>query len=331
MESFAVLLRRNAHQALERAAHGFSAAEAAFFGDEFDRLGRLFEPAPRGFDADLRHETRWSHADLLGEDTREIAWTHPDLRGHSLDGQRFAQVVQQPDLQIAHGSAVGSLQRERGAELRLAARTAKKDDEGARHEQRQFRPQVFFDQRQRQIDAGGHSGRGVDVPVANEDRIGIESDGGKTFGHLPTKVPVRRRATTVEQAGGGKRERPATDRSDPPRRIRHFPEPGQEACDPFDMYPAVTARDKQRVEGATDAAKIGLRRNIHPAIAINQSIRFGRDQFDLVGRLLRIEVVLTELVCFGEDRQRPGNVQNLGARKGDDADPACAGLTRAFV
>ena len=75
------------HQALERAAHGFGAAEAAFFGDEFDRLGRLFEPAPRGFDADLRHETRGRHADLLGEDPREIARTHPGLRGHSLDGQ----------------------------------------------------------------------------------------------------------------------------------------------------------------------------------------------------------------------------------------------------
>jgi hypothetical protein len=235
METFAVLLRRNMHQALERAAHGFGGAEAAFFGDEFDRLGRFFEPAPCGFDADLRHETRGRYAGLLGEDPREIARTHPDLRGHSLDGQRFAQVVQQPDLQIAHGRAVGSLQRERGAESRLAARTAKKDDQGARHEQRQLRPPIFFDQRQRQIDACSHSGRGVDVPVANVDRVGIESDCGKTFGHLPAKMPVRRRATTVEQAGGGKRERSATDRSDPPRRIRRFPEPGQEARDLFDM------------------------------------------------------------------------------------------------
>jgi hypothetical protein len=127
------------HQALERAAHGFGVAEAAFFGDEFDRLGRFFEPAPRGFDADLRHETRGCHADLLGEDTRETA------------------------------------------------------------------------------------------------------------------------------------------------------------------------------------------------VAINQPIRFGRDQFNLVGSLLRVEIVLTELVCFGEDRQRPGNVQDLGARKGDDADPARVGFSRAFV
>jgi hypothetical protein len=33
METFAVLLRRNTHQALEHDAHGFGAAEAAFFGD----------------------------------------------------------------------------------------------------------------------------------------------------------------------------------------------------------------------------------------------------------------------------------------------------------
>ena len=109
MEAFAILLRRNAHLALECAAHGFSAAESAFFGDEFDGLGRLFESAPGGFHAYLRHETRGRHADLLSEDAREIARTHPGLRGHSLYGQRFAQVVQQPDLQIAHRRAVGGL------------------------------------------------------------------------------------------------------------------------------------------------------------------------------------------------------------------------------
>ncbi|MGH9767105.1 MAG: hypothetical protein ACREAB_06680 [Blastocatellia bacterium] len=61
------------------------------------------------------------------------------------------------------------------------------------------------------------------------------------------------------------------------------------------------------------------------------ALLFGRDQFDLVGRLLCIEVFLAELVCFGEDRQRPGDVQNLGARKGDDADPARVGPAQAFV
>jgi hypothetical protein len=156
-------------------------------------------------------------------------------------------------------------------------------------------------------------------------------DGGKTFGHLPAKMPVRRRAAPIEQTCGGERERAAANRSDPPGRIRCFPQPGQEARDIFDLQTAVTARDKQRVEFATDAAKIGLRRNIHSTVAINQSIRFGRDQFDLVGGLLCIEVLTTELVCFSEDRKRPGNVQNLGARKGDNADPASGALAQAHV
>lgn len=99
---------------------------------------------------------------------------------------------------------------------------------------------------------------------------------------------MRRRAPPVEQSGGGQRERAAANRSDPPRRIRCFTQPGQEAGDLFDMHPAVTARDKQRVEFATRAPKIGLRRNIHPAVTVDQPIRFGRDQFDLVGRLLCI-------------------------------------------
>ena len=74
------------HQALERAAHGFGAAEAAFFGDEFDGLGGLFEPAARRFDADLHHETRRRRAVLLCEDASEIARTHPNSRSHLLDG-----------------------------------------------------------------------------------------------------------------------------------------------------------------------------------------------------------------------------------------------------
>jgi hypothetical protein len=330
-EAFAVFLRRNAQQTLEHAAHGLRAAEAAFFGDEFNCLGGLFEPAPSRFDADLHDETRGRRADLLGEDARKIAGTHSRPGGHLFDCERFAQIVQQPGLQLAYWRAVGCLQRERGAELRLTARAAKKDDEGARHEQRQFRAPVFFDQRQRQINAGSHSRRGVDIPITNKDRIGIELDGGKTFGHSPAKMPVRRRAPPVEQAGGGQGERAHADRPDPPRRIRRLPQPWQETRDLLDLHHAVTARDKQRVEFATDAAKIGLRRKIYSAIAVNQSIRFGRDQFDLIGRLLCVEVRLTELVCFCEDRKRPGDVQNLGAWKGDYADATRGGPPQVFV
>jgi hypothetical protein len=294
-------------------------------------LGGLFEPAPRRFDADLHHETRGRHADLLGEDARKISGAHPRLDGHLLDGERFAQVVQQPRLQLAYGRAVGGLQRERGAKLRLAARTAQKNNQGARDEQRQFSSPVFFDQGERQINASSHARRGVDVPVTNEDRIGIELDGGKKFGHLLAKAPVRCRAPPVEQSGGGQRERARADRSDPPRRIRCFSQPGQEASDLFDLYHAVTTRDQQRVEFAADAAKIGLRRKIHPAVAVNQSIRFGRDQFDLIGRPLCIEAFLTELVRFSENRQRSGNIQNLGAWKRDDADPSRDRVTRTFI
>jgi hypothetical protein len=109
VEAFTVLLGRNPQQTLERTAHGFRAAEAAFFGDEFNGLRRLFEPAPRSFDADLGHESRGRHAGLLGEDAREIALAHSNPLGHLLDGQRFTQVVKDPDLQFAQRRAVRSL------------------------------------------------------------------------------------------------------------------------------------------------------------------------------------------------------------------------------
>ena len=109
MEAFAVFLRRNTQQTLERAAHGFRAAEAAFFGDELNGLRGFFKPAPRSFDADLRHETSGRHAGLLGEDSRKIARAHSDPLGHLLDGQRFAQVIQNPYLQFAQRRAIGGL------------------------------------------------------------------------------------------------------------------------------------------------------------------------------------------------------------------------------
>jgi hypothetical protein len=285
-------------------------------------LRGLFEPAPCRFDADLHDEARGCHAGLLGEDAREVARTHPNSLGHLLDGERFAQIIQHPNMQLSYGGAVGSLQRERGAELRLAARAAQKNNQGARDEQREFRPPVFLDHGERQIDACCHAGRGVDGAVADEDRIGIELDCGKPFGHLLAKVPVRRRAPPVEQSGGGQRECAVTDRPDPPRCLRCLPQPGKEARDLFDLRHTVTARDNQSVEFAFDTTKIGLRRNIHPTVAVNQSIRLGRDQFYLIGRLLRIEVSSTELICFSEDRQWPGNVENLRAWEGNDADPA---------
>lgn len=71
---------------LECAAHRLRAAEATLFCDQFNGLRRLFESPPRCFDADLQNEARGCHADLLGEDAREIALAHPDSRGHLLDG-----------------------------------------------------------------------------------------------------------------------------------------------------------------------------------------------------------------------------------------------------
>ena len=62
--------------------------------------------------------------------------------------------------------ALALLQRQRGAELRLAARPLEEDHQLARHRQGEVAAEILLDQRQRQVDPGGDAGRGPDVAVA---------------------------------------------------------------------------------------------------------------------------------------------------------------------
>ncbi len=58
---------------------------------------------------------------------------------------------------------------------------------------------VGFDQRQRQIDAGGDPRRGLDPPVGHEDAVRLDHDGRKAPLQVPRTGPVRRSAAPVEQ------------------------------------------------------------------------------------------------------------------------------------
>ena len=146
-------------------------------------------------------------------------------------------------------AGIALLQGQRRAELRLAARALQEDDEMAGHRQGELAAEILLDQRQRQIDSGGDAGRGPDVAVADEDRIGLQVHGGKAAGEFGAAPPVRHGATAIEQAGGGQQEGAAADRRGPPRRLRP-------RLDPADQLPVLAGRidagaagDDQRVQG----------------------------------------------------------------------------------
>ena len=76
---------------------------------------------------------------------------------------------------------------------------------------------IRFDDRQRQVDAGGHPGRTPNVVVCDEDPISVDTDRGivplQPVGHSP----IRRRASSVAETRFGEQEGASADTGDPRR------------------------------------------------------------------------------------------------------------------
>jgi hypothetical protein len=70
------------------------------------------------------------------------------------------------------------------------------------------RTEVVFDKREREVDAGGDTGRGPHVVVVDEDRIRVDMDAGEAAGELVAVRPMRSRSAVVEEASGREQVRP---------------------------------------------------------------------------------------------------------------------------
>ena len=101
-------------------------------------------------------------------------------------------------LHFAQRLAIGSLRFEMRAELRLVAGAPQKQHQLASDRERQLPAEVFFDQRKREIDAGGDAGGRVHVAVTHEDRLAFDPHRGIAVGEPLATRPVRRRAPAVE-------------------------------------------------------------------------------------------------------------------------------------
>jgi hypothetical protein len=75
---------------------------------------------------------------------------------------------------------------------------------------------VFLDPAERQVDAGRNAGAGVDVAVLDPQRLVLDPDTRMPRRQLAAELPVRGRATAIQQAGLGQQERPDTHRAQPP-------------------------------------------------------------------------------------------------------------------
>ncbi len=113
---------------------------------------------------------------------------------------------------LAQGDRGGSAVSTSTAELRLATRSLEIDDQPSSYGTDQLGAVIHFDQRQRQVDARVHPGRGEDIAVADEDRIRLDGDVGERPRKQPDVMPMRGGAPAVEEAGLRQHERPGADR-----------------------------------------------------------------------------------------------------------------------
>jgi hypothetical protein len=86
--------------------------------------------------------------------------------------------------------------------LRLAAGALEEHDELPCDCERDVGAEVIFDERECEVDAGGDSGGGPHVAVADENRIWFHLNIGVRRGESVAVLPVCGRAAIVEQAGG---------------------------------------------------------------------------------------------------------------------------------
>src|SRR6202035_2350916 len=85
--------------------------------------------------------------------------------------------------------------------------------------------QVVLDQGEREVDAGRDPGRGGEVAVLDEDRVGVDRDVRVLGGEVVAALPVGGDRAPGQQPGLGQQERAGADRRQPSRAWRVAPEP----------------------------------------------------------------------------------------------------------
>src|SRR2546423_15287235 len=92
IEAVAVLTRRDAHRAQERAAQRFGSAEPRLLTYDVEGLMGFLEQPARCLDANRRDETRGGCSHLAAEDAGKVARAHRRAGGEPVDGQIVVRV-----------------------------------------------------------------------------------------------------------------------------------------------------------------------------------------------------------------------------------------------
>ena len=114
-------------------------------------------------------------------------------------GQVIAKVLEHPYLELAKWLRGDRLMGEHVAILRLSPRAHQEHDEEARDPEGYFVPVIFFDQGEREVNAGGDTRRCVDRAVTQIDRLRPHSDSWVFPRETVAEAPVRNCLLPVEK------------------------------------------------------------------------------------------------------------------------------------
>src|SRR5512144_575265 len=128
-----------------------------------------------GLRARMLHELRGRHSRFALKESREIAGAHRHPIRKTRDFEILGRIGDNPCLQFTNVAAVLCFRLQKRAELRLAARPPQKDDHRTRDETGNISTKIFLNEGQGHIDPRGNPARGVDIPVADEDAVGVDA------------------------------------------------------------------------------------------------------------------------------------------------------------
>ncbi len=216
-----------------------------------------------------------------------------------------------PPLDLAQRCALCGLGGELRAELRLVAGPAQEDHQVPGDGEGDVPVQVLLDQGERQVDAGGHAGRGGDVSVADVDGLRFHGDGRVVAGEPVAVGPVGRRPAPVEEPGGGEQDGARAHR-DQARCARAV------GAQPVDQprvggTGALAARDQQGVRVGGRGERLVRYEGQAGGGAHGAAVQGGGT--DPVG-------ARRVLLGAGEHLQRPGDVEALDAVEEDEEEGA---------
>src|SRR6185312_11036856 len=156
-EPLAIASRRDPEASLESPGEIVCARETHRRSDPFDRPVCAAEMLPRDTQAEILDVLRRRAAKGRSEAAGELAWTESYARREGGYRDIAGKMSANPGDQVREGVGPADLITQGLRVLLLSARPLEVDNHLPRHCERGLRSEVFLDQREREVDAGGNA------------------------------------------------------------------------------------------------------------------------------------------------------------------------------